>query len=41
MPGPYYGQSGFNPMQPMNRLTDPNNTTTVVLGSLVTLGYRG
>ncbi|KXX75699.1 RNA-binding post-transcriptional regulator csx1 [Madurella mycetomatis] len=29
---PYYGQSGFNPMQPMNQFTDPNNTTVFVGG---------
>lgn len=29
---PYYGQSPFNPMQPMNQFTDPNNTTVFVGG---------
>ncbi|KAK3355478.1 hypothetical protein B0H65DRAFT_438720 [Neurospora tetraspora] len=29
-PQPYY--SGFNPMQPMNQFTDPNNTTVFVGG---------
>ncbi|KAK4239403.1 hypothetical protein C8A03DRAFT_42948 [Achaetomium macrosporum] len=29
---PYYGQGGFNPMQPMNQFTDPNNTTVFVGG---------
>jgi RNA recognition motif-containing protein len=31
-PAPYYGQQGFNPMQPMNQFTDPNNTTVFVGG---------
>ncbi|KAL2021352.1 hypothetical protein VTK56DRAFT_7217 [Thermocarpiscus australiensis] len=37
-PGPmwgvpsYYGQTAFNPMQPMNQFTDPNNTTVFVGG---------
>ncbi|GAB1310706.1 mRNA binding post-transcriptional regulator [Madurella fahalii] len=29
---PYYGQNAFNPMQPMNQFTDPNNTTVFVGG---------
>ncbi|KAK4167126.1 mrna binding post-transcriptional regulator [Cladorrhinum sp. PSN259] len=29
---PYYNQGGFNPMQPMNQFTDPNNTTVFVGG---------
>ncbi|KAL2255868.1 hypothetical protein VTK26DRAFT_2559 [Humicola hyalothermophila] len=28
----YYGQGQFNPMQPMNQFTDPNNTTVFVGG---------
>ncbi|KAK3989899.1 hypothetical protein QBC44DRAFT_240294 [Cladorrhinum sp. PSN332] len=29
---PYYNQQPFNPMQPMNQFTDPNNTTVFVGG---------
>lgn len=32
MPQPFYNQAPFNPMQPMNQFTDPNNTTVFVGG---------
>ncbi|KAK1757876.1 putative RNA-binding protein [Echria macrotheca] len=31
-PAPFYGQPTFNPVQPMNQFTDPNNTTVFVGG---------
>jgi RNA recognition motif-containing protein len=32
VPPTFYGQGQFNPMQPMNQFTDPNNTTVFVGG---------
>lgn len=32
VPPTFYGQGSFNPMQPMNQFTDPNNTTVFVGG---------